>query len=173
MCQLLWTVPFVHGKPLLEKGAYLLRRRKKEKFIWKNCWLLADRCKSIWSKWCIRMTFLEFDFDVDLITFYFSIVIQVSETDKLPKIVCSQCLTQVETIVKFRETCVNAQSMLESCLNSSKLRNGGKVCIHMLLLLVLGYFCLCIFALSCVSCVCVRVLKMLLCSPRNENINLP
>lgn len=55
--------------------------------------------------------------------------IQVSESDKLPKIVCSQCLTQVETMAKFRETCVNAQTMLESCLNSSKLRNGGKVCI--------------------------------------------
>lgn len=60
----------------------------------------------------------------------FRSIIQVSETDKLPKIVCSQCLTQVETIVKFRETCVNAQSMLESCLNSTKLRNGGKVCIR-------------------------------------------
>ncbi|XP_031620758.1 transcription factor Sp3 isoform X2 [Contarinia nasturtii] len=52
--------------------------------------------------------------------------IVVSETDKLPKIVCSSCLIQVETIVKFRQTCINAQSMLESCLTSSKLRNGGK-----------------------------------------------
>lgn len=61
--------------------------------------------------------------------FFSFTLFQVSESDKLPKIVCSQCLIQVETIVKFRETCVNAQSMLESCLNSSKLRNGGKVCI--------------------------------------------
>lgn len=52
---------------------------------------------------------------------------QINEQDKLPKIVCAQCLVQVETIAKFRETCINAQTMLESCLNSSKLRNGGKV----------------------------------------------
>ncbi|GAB0094717.1 uncharacterized protein DMENIID0001_100420 [Sergentomyia squamirostris] len=55
--------------------------------------------------------------------------IQLSEKDKLPKIVCGQCLQQVESIVEFRETCVNAQSMLESCLNSTKLRNEGKVYI--------------------------------------------
>ncbi|XP_055688900.1 transcription factor Sp3 isoform X2 [Lutzomyia longipalpis] len=55
--------------------------------------------------------------------------IQLSEKDKLPKIVCGQCLQQVESIMEFRETCVNAQTMLESCLNSSKLRNEGKVYI--------------------------------------------
>ncbi|KAJ6643941.1 Specificity protein transcription factor 3 [Pseudolycoriella hygida] len=53
----------------------------------------------------------------------------IDEDDKLPKILCAQCLQQVETIAKFRETCINAQTMLESCLNSSKLRNGGKVYI--------------------------------------------
>lgn len=52
---------------------------------------------------------------------------QIDAEDKLPKILCAQCLQQVETIAKFRETCINAQNMLESCLNSSKLRNGGKV----------------------------------------------
>ncbi|XP_055701368.1 early growth response protein 1-like isoform X3 [Phlebotomus papatasi] len=55
--------------------------------------------------------------------------IQLSEKDKLPKIVCGQCLQQVESIMEFRETCQNAQAMLESCLNSSKLRNEGKVYI--------------------------------------------
>ncbi|XP_059620480.1 transcription factor Sp2 isoform X2 [Phlebotomus argentipes] len=55
--------------------------------------------------------------------------IQLSEKDKLPKIVCGQCLQQVESIMEFRETCINAQTMLESCLNSSKLRNEGKVYI--------------------------------------------
>lgn len=54
-------------------------------------------------------------------------LLQVSENDKLPKIVCAACLSQVESMVKFRETCVSAQTMLESCLNSSKLRNGEKV----------------------------------------------
>ncbi|KAG4072869.1 hypothetical protein HA402_002612 [Bradysia odoriphaga] len=53
----------------------------------------------------------------------------IDAEDKLPKILCAQCLQQVETIAKFRETCINAQTMLESCLNSSKLRNGGKVYI--------------------------------------------
>lgn len=60
---------------------------------------------------------------------------QIDAEDKLPKILCAQCLQQVETIAKFRETCINAQTMLESCLNSSKLRNGGKVCCLLGLLL--------------------------------------
>lgn len=54
---------------------------------------------------------------------------QIRENDKLPKIVCAQCLSQVESTIKFRESCMNAQTMLESCLNSSKLRNGEKVWI--------------------------------------------
>lgn len=52
---------------------------------------------------------------------------QIDEQDRLPKILCTNCLHQVETLWRFRDTCMNAQTMLESCLNSSKLRTGGKV----------------------------------------------
>lgn len=55
--------------------------------------------------------------------------LQLNERDKLPKIICSQCLQQVETIAEFRETCINAENMLESCLDTPKIRNGGKVYI--------------------------------------------
>lgn len=58
---------------------------------------------------------------------------QIDEQDKLPKILCTTCLAQVEAIAKFRETCINAQTMLESCLNSSKLGQGGKVNVRYLL----------------------------------------
>lgn len=35
----------------------------------------------------------------------------------------------METIAEFRETCINAENMLESCLDTPKIRNGGKVYI--------------------------------------------
>ncbi|XP_055535458.1 transcription factor Sp4-like [Wyeomyia smithii] len=55
--------------------------------------------------------------------------IRVHEKDRLPKSVCSKCLKQLDTQVEFRESVVKAQGMLESCLNSTKLRNGGMVYI--------------------------------------------
>lgn len=160
VCKLLWVVSPVHeyGQSWHEKGAHLLWGGKEEKFMWKNCRLLTDCCKFV-EKSC----FVFFVYSSDIYAFWplkskfisilcFLLVYirsnnkktnkqtQVSETDKLPKIVCAQCLIQVETIVKFRETCINAQSMLESCLNSSKLRNGGKVCIVFLIPIFFCYF---------------------------------
>jgi hypothetical protein len=38
-------------------------------------------------------------------------------------------LQQIETYAEFRETSINAQNMLQSCLNSTKLCNGGQVYI--------------------------------------------
>ncbi|XP_052859615.1 transcription factor Sp4 [Anopheles cruzii] len=58
-----------------------------------------------------------------------SLRISIQESDRLPKSVCNGCLRQVEAQVEFREAVVRAQSMLESCLNSPKLKNGGKVYI--------------------------------------------
>lgn len=55
--------------------------------------------------------------------------IKVYEKDRLPKSVCAKCLKQLEAHVEFRESVVKAQGMLESCLNSTKLRNGGMVYI--------------------------------------------
>ncbi|XP_029735102.2 uncharacterized protein LOC109407965 [Aedes albopictus] len=55
--------------------------------------------------------------------------IKIYEKDRLPKSVCAKCLKQLEAHVEFRESVVKAQSMLESCLNSTKLRNGGMVYI--------------------------------------------
>lgn len=55
--------------------------------------------------------------------------ITLNEKDKLPKIICSSCQEYVEIFSEFRKSCSNAQKMLESCLNSTKLRNGGQVYI--------------------------------------------
>lgn len=55
--------------------------------------------------------------------------ISLNERDKLPKVICSSCLDYVQVFCEFREACSKAQKMLESCLNTSKLRNGGQVYI--------------------------------------------
>lgn len=55
--------------------------------------------------------------------------IVLNEKDRLPKVVCCQCLEYVSIFSEFRQSCSKAQKMLESCLNSSKLRNGGQVYI--------------------------------------------
>lgn len=54
---------------------------------------------------------------------------QVDENDKLPKILCVACVQQVETIYDYKNSCTQAQNLLEGCLTSSKLRNGGQVYI--------------------------------------------
>lgn len=53
----------------------------------------------------------------------------LNEKDKLPKVICGQCLEYVQIFSEFRQACSKAQKMLESCLNTSKLRNGGQVYI--------------------------------------------
>lgn len=55
--------------------------------------------------------------------------IALNEKDRLPKVICSQCLEYVQIFTEFRQSCSKAQKMLESCLNTSKLRNGGQVYI--------------------------------------------
>lgn len=55
--------------------------------------------------------------------------IVLNDKDKLPKVICSQCLEYVNVFSDFRNACSTAQKMLESCLNSTKLRNGGQVYI--------------------------------------------
>lgn len=39
---------------------------------------------------------------------------QVAEDDSLPKIVCSSCVEKLESYYEFRESCINAEAMLES-----------------------------------------------------------
>lgn len=53
----------------------------------------------------------------------------LDDKDKLPKCICSQCVEYVNVFSEFRSACTKAQRMLEGCLNSSKLRNGGQVYI--------------------------------------------
>lgn len=53
----------------------------------------------------------------------------MDENDKLPKILCVACVQQVETIYDYKNSCTQAQSLLEGCLTSTKLRNGGQVYI--------------------------------------------
>lgn len=50
--------------------------------------------------------------------------------NRLPKFICDSCLQYVETFTDFRQACTKAQKMLESCLNTSKLRNGGQVYVR-------------------------------------------
>lgn len=51
----------------------------------------------------------------------------ISDRDKLPKLICSICMESVQQISEYRQSCIKAQKMLESCLNTSKLQNGGQV----------------------------------------------
>jgi Zinc-finger associated domain (zf-AD) len=55
--------------------------------------------------------------------------INIQKLDKLPKIICSSCHEYVEIFYEFRKSCTNAQKMLESCINTTKLRSGGQVYI--------------------------------------------
>lgn len=117
LCKLLWTMPPLYGQSWNE-NSYIFGRRKEERSHWKDCCMFTG-CSKCSSRWNQVFSAVNWDFCL----FHF----QIDAEDKLPKILCAQCLLQVETIAKFRETCINAQTMLESCLNSSKLRNGGKV----------------------------------------------
>nr|CAD7576017.1 unnamed protein product [Timema californicum] len=44
--------------------------------------------------------------------------VQVCEDDSLPKIICSHCVDKLESFYDFRESCVNAEAMLESYFTS-------------------------------------------------------
>ncbi|XP_053674669.1 transcription factor Sp4 [Anopheles nili] len=59
-----------------------------------------------------------------------SLHITVHETDRLPKSVCTECLKQLEMHDKFRETAVEAQGMLESCLKPASMEKSGMVYIR-------------------------------------------
>ncbi|XP_061400400.1 myb-like protein P [Musca vetustissima] len=53
--------------------------------------------------------------------------LNVEESDRLPKVVCQQCLQNLENFSEFRNLCRNSQMMLNSCLDSSQ--NGAKVVV--------------------------------------------
>jgi hypothetical protein len=53
----------------------------------------------------------------------------LDDKDKLPKCICMQCLEYVNVFSDFRSACSKAQTMLEGCLNTSKLRTNGQVYI--------------------------------------------
>ncbi|XP_046985533.1 zinc finger protein 85-like [Schistocerca americana] len=44
--------------------------------------------------------------------------VQVCEDDSLPKIICNHCVEKLESFYDFRESCVNAEAMLESYFTS-------------------------------------------------------
>lgn len=53
----------------------------------------------------------------------------MDENDELPKIICNQCVDQIETITAYRNSCLNAQIMLEGCITSGTIKSSGKVYI--------------------------------------------
>ncbi|KAL5282940.1 hypothetical protein ACFFRR_005753 [Megaselia abdita] len=53
----------------------------------------------------------------------------VDENDELPKIICNQCVDQIESILQYRNSCLNAQIMLENCITSGTIKSSGKVYI--------------------------------------------
>jgi Zinc-finger associated domain (zf-AD) len=55
--------------------------------------------------------------------------ISLNEKDRLPKKICFECNEYVQTFFDFRKSTQNAQKLLEGCLNTTKLRNGGQVYI--------------------------------------------
>jgi hypothetical protein len=60
--------------------------------------------------------------------------VQVCEDDSLPKIICSHCVDKLESFYDFRESCVNAEAMLESYFTSLRYSDDftreGKVTVH-------------------------------------------
>lgn len=53
----------------------------------------------------------------------------MEENDDLPKFICNQCVDQIESITQYRNSCLNAQIMLEGCITSGTIKSSGKVYI--------------------------------------------
>lgn len=53
----------------------------------------------------------------------------MEENDELPKFICNQCVDQIESITQYRNSCLNAQIMLEGCITSGTIKSSGKVYI--------------------------------------------
>lgn len=72
-----------------------------------------------------------------IILFYYNFV-QVCEDDSLPKIICSHCVDKLESFYDFRESCVNAEAMLESYFTSLRFSDDftreGKVIVAIMFL---------------------------------------
>ncbi|XP_016950002.1 transcription factor Sp2 [Drosophila biarmipes] len=56
--------------------------------------------------------------------------LQIDEKDRLPKVVCAQCVQQVEQIHGLRATCRNSQTMLSNCLNIRPAPSSEKLYIR-------------------------------------------
>ncbi|XP_017004544.2 transcription factor Sp2 [Drosophila takahashii] len=56
--------------------------------------------------------------------------LQIDEKDRLPKVVCAQCVQQVEQIHGLRATCRNSQTMLSNCLNIRPAPSSDKLYIR-------------------------------------------
>lgn len=78
--------------------------------------------------------FKSYDFII-IICFYlkcaFFCQLQIHEEDSLPKIICNNCVDKIESFYEFRESCINAEAMLDSYFTSMKysedLAKDGKV----------------------------------------------
>ncbi|EDW83750.1 uncharacterized protein Dwil_GK13775 [Drosophila willistoni] len=55
--------------------------------------------------------------------------LQIDEKDRLPKVVCGQCVQQVEQIYEYRNVCKNSQTMLSNCLNIRTVPSEDKIYI--------------------------------------------
>ncbi|XP_065334972.1 zinc finger protein 1 homolog isoform X5 [Cloeon dipterum] len=57
--------------------------------------------------------------------------LQIHDEDSLPKIICGSCVEKIESFYEFRESCINAEAMLDSYFTSMKysedLAKDGKV----------------------------------------------
>ncbi|XP_032577923.1 transcription factor Sp2 [Drosophila sechellia] len=56
--------------------------------------------------------------------------LQIDEKDRLPKVVCAQCVQLVEQIHGLRATCRNSQTMLNNCLNIRPAPSSDKLYIR-------------------------------------------
>ncbi|KAH8242778.1 hypothetical protein KR032_002145 [Drosophila birchii] len=63
-------------------------------------------------------------------TFANTYPLQIDEKDRLPKVVCTQCVQLVEQMHSLRTTCRNSQTMLSNCLNIRPTPNGDKLYIR-------------------------------------------
>ncbi|XP_022213510.2 LOW QUALITY PROTEIN: proline-rich protein 36 [Drosophila obscura] len=57
---------------------------------------------------------------------YECLSLQIDEKDRLPKVVCGQCVQQVEQIHALRHTCKKTQTMLNDCLNIPPMQNPSE-----------------------------------------------
>ncbi|KAH8288389.1 hypothetical protein KR054_002096 [Drosophila jambulina] len=97
-----------------------------------NVYSSEGRAKNLSSKIseCLSLQVRGAGFVPDQRKFTNTYHLQIDEKDRLPKVVCAQCVQLVEQMHSLRATCRNSQTMLSNCLNIRPTPTGDKLYIR-------------------------------------------